>query len=171
LEKQPVFDRKIWIILGIILVMIICCCIVVGYFVYTSYKSLQPLENAEVDIYLPPTIEVGTDFDFAITITNTSTQSINLDSINIGQEFVDGIQIGDSTPIFEYRDHYDLLGFPMEMFIFNEMILVGESLTIEFETRAIKTGDFTGQMFICIDDTSNCEIILLRTVVEESPQD
>jgi hypothetical protein len=171
LEEQTTPKRKTWIILGIILVLIICCCTAVGYFAYTSYMSLQPLENADIEVSLQPVVEAGADLDFTITIINISEKSINLNSINMGQDFVDGIQIGDSTPIFEYRDHYDLLGFPMEMFIFNEMILVGESLTVEFDAKAVKTGDFTGQMFICVDNTTNCEIILLRTVVEESTQD
>ncbi len=171
MEEQTTPKRKTWIILGIILVLIICCCTAVGYFAYTSYMSLQPLENADIEVNLQPVVEAGADLDFTITIINISEKSINLNSINMGQDFVDGIQIGDSTPIFEYRDHYDLLGFPMEMFIFNEMILVGESLTLKFDAKAVKTGDFTGQMFICVDNTTNCEIILLRTVVEESTQD
>ena len=167
MEKQPIINSYTRIILGILLFTIICCCVGVGYFGYLSYQSLLPLENAEIEINLPPVVTLGEDVDFTVTIINTSTESITLNSINIAEEIVNGIQIGDSIPIFELRDHYELIGIPMDMFLFNELILVDESLTIKFDSKAVKVGDFSGQMFICIDNTTNCEIKLLRTVVEE----
>ncbi len=157
--------------MSLLLFPIICCCIGAGYFGYISYKSLQPIENAEIEIFLEPVVEVGEDVAFSIKVTNISTESINLNSISIGADFVEGIQLGDSSPIFEMRQHYDILEIPMEMFIFNELILVGESLTIEFNSQAKEVGDFLGQLFICLDDTTNCEQIPLRTVVEEKVTD
>ena len=140
----------------------------VGYFGYISWKSLSPLEGAEIEVNLPPVIAIGEEFEFSIEILNTSTEAITLTNVSVGEEFVKGIQLGDSYPTFELRQDYEFFNIPMEMFVFNEMVLAGESLTIEFESKAKQVGDFTGQMFICLDDQTNCEIILLRTVVEEA---
>ena len=116
-------------------------------------------------------VEAGDEFIIGIEIVNISDESITLNTINIGAEFVEGIQIGDSSPIFELREHYDVIGTQLDIFLFNELILVGESLTVEFEANAVNTGDFSGQMIICLDNTTNCEMLVLRTVVDEESPD
>jgi hypothetical protein len=172
LEKQPRLNRTSKIILSIAISFICCFCIGIAYFGYFTWNSFQPIENAEIVLSYPPVVEVGDEFIIGIEIVNISDdESITLNTINIGAEFVDGIQIGDSSPIFEMRDHYEVIGTKLDIFIFNELILVGETLTVEFEARAVKSGDFSGQMIICLDDASNCEMLVLRTVVEEGSPD
>jgi len=171
LEKQPPLNRSLKILLSIILSFICCVCIGIGYFGFYTWKSFQPIENAEIDLNYPPVVEAGEDFVIEIKILNISDESINLNTINIGADFVEGIHLGDSSPIFELRDHYEVIGTQLDIFLFNELILVGESLTVEFEANAAKAGDFTGQMIICLDESTNCEMLVLRTVVEEGSPD
>ena len=166
MEQKCPINRTSRIVISLIITFIICICGGIGYFGYASYKSLQPIENAEIKVHLAPVVEVGDQVLIEIEIINISDESITLNTINIGAEFVEGLQIGDSTPIFEYRDHFDVLGTPLDIFIFNELILVGDSLTVVFKSEAVKQGDFTGQMIVCLDDTTNCEMLVLRTVIE-----
>jgi hypothetical protein len=154
-------------ILVVLVSFVISICIGAGYFAYISYQSLQPIEVAEITSYIPPAVEVGETFQLEVVIENTSDEALTLSAINIGAELVESIQIGDSTPIFEYRNQYEVLGNQLVMFMFNELILAGETLSVCFDARAESVGDFTGQMMLCLNNTSDCEVTFLRIVVEE----
>lgn len=166
-NKKPI----VWIGIGVGACLLISACVfgaislgVGGLF----WLGSQTPENIITDIDIPVSSEVGDNIVFEITITNTGTNTIKLNSIDISLNYLDGISVEYTTPPYTETSQYggwidDEL---YQSFYYTQLIEPGETLSIVFYGQAILAGDFSGELDICIDSESNCQTNIVRTIIK-----
>lgn len=149
--------------------LIVLCCVVVFIIAIGGFawKGLQPPEGANISIDVPAEVQVGEEFKIIVNVENTQLESQNLIAISFALDYLTGVDILDSNPIFIYQDEFEILEMPIQIFTYQEMILQGETLVVYITAEAILVGDFGGEIQICLNSPTNCERIPTRTIVTE----
>jgi hypothetical protein len=132
-----------------------------------AWFSLQDPEGVDIQVIVPPSVTVGDEFVLAIHIKNIGAEPQYLKRVDIMMDYLQGFELSRSTPIYTYRDRLSLFGIEVETFEFQEMILEGETLVVDFDLRAVQAGDFSGNMDVCISSMVVCKEMATRTLVGE----
>jgi len=121
-------------------------------------------ENIHVNVDVPLLVSKGEPFAVVVTIENLVDESRLLDSIDIDDKYLEGIALtGAEPPFFE---SYSLALLDQQSYTFEQGIPPTGILVVKFDAIAVRTGDFSGQIDVCIDTASNCLPFTTRTVVE-----
>jgi len=151
---------------GTALVLAFCCfAMMVGAIIWLA--SLTPDEKVQVNVNTPINLEQGRAFEMTITVTNISDQPIELDSIDISDSYLSGFIIRSATPRYNSVDQFDGVGGDSyQTYYFGTMIPPGESLPVTFSGETVLSGDFSGNIDVCIDSIFTCTTNFVRTIIE-----
>ena len=121
-------------------------------------------ENIGVEIDVPTRVAAGESFEITAHITNTDDETRILDSIDIGDEYLEGIAIISSDPMYSQTFH-----IPIDNTMSHTLLTpieAGETLSVTFTAEALTTGDYAGAFDVCFDHGANCLFLSVRTLVE-----
>jgi len=121
-------------------------------------------ENITVEIEVPTRVEVGEQFNVIANITNTGSDAQELNSIDIGDEYLEGVIIYGSEPAYSETFHV-----PIDNTISHSMmhsIEAGETLSVSFDAEALIEGDYSGAFDVCVNGPVSCLYYSIRTLVE-----
>ena len=121
-------------------------------------------ENITVAIDIPTRVSQGETFEIIADVTNTGDETQTLDSIDIGDEYIEGIAILRSDPMYSETFHIPLDN-TMSHTIQRD-IGPSETLTVTFTVEALHAGDYIGAFDVCINSGGNCLFYSIRTLVE-----
>src|SRR5688572_9636304 len=125
----------IWIGIGCLVAVI---CLVVGAIsgIGGLFWLSEPPDDIDVAVSAPAQVEIGQEVRIEIIVQNNSSQPSELASIDIGQQYLDGIVIFSSVPGFESTNEYESLGVGYRTYYFDQTISAGGSLTVVFTREA-----------------------------------
>ncbi len=158
-------NRGVIVALGIGCLLLAGCGVLalvlgVGGITLVGSSVAEPTE-IELGVIAPANVQVGESFSLLVRVRNLAAQSQTLDSIDITDEYLTGIQIQGADP--GYSEVFSVLGY--QSHTFQIPIAAGTELIVQFRAAAAQAGDFSGEMDICINTGSNCFTRPLRTVV------
>jgi len=145
---------------GAVIVCVVAALIIGGFWFGSSIK--EPTD-VTVDVNIPLQIRKGQGFIIFVTINETSGKAQELDSIDIEDAYLEGIAVERTDPAF--RESYSIFGY--QSYDFMREIPANGELVVRFYSFALRTGDFSGEMDICINGPGNCLTRPLRTVIEQ----
>jgi hypothetical protein len=121
-------------------------------------------ENINVNVDVPLLVSKGEPFAVVVTVENLVAEARLLDSIDIDDKYLEGIALtGAEPPFFE---SYSLPLLDQQSYTFEQEIPPTGTLVVKLNAVAVRIGDFSGQIDVCIDSPSNCLPFATRTVVE-----
>jgi hypothetical protein len=123
-------------------------------------------ENVSISVDAPVQVTKDESVIIEVQVENTAIKPQLLNSIDISSEYLAGIAIIETEPPFVES----FLNPPVEIqtYKFMQEISPGTTLVVQFFGVAVKTGDFSGNIDICINSGSICTTTFtIRTVVEE----
>ncbi len=124
------------------------------------------VSDISLDIDYPTTATLDEGYDITIEITNDAAEEQLITSLDIGETYLEGIIFEGSTP--EYQESWDLTDF-LGIFSYDYYIDLGpgETQTIIFHFTPFLTGDYQGDLDVCINTEDACLYNTIRTVVSE----
>lgn len=127
----------------------------------------QTADEATAALDVPATAQAGEPYTFRITVTNTSSEQIELYGVDISMNFLSGIAVESTDPVYTETSQFDSLGGGETYltYYFHQAVAPGESLTVTFTGTAVTAGDFSGAMDVCINSDYNCITNVVRTVI------
>jgi len=158
----------LWIAGGCLAILVCVVAVVLFGFGGLAWLGSQTPENAGVVMDVPLEAAVGDGIELNISVTNTGSTTMQLMSIDISLNYLNGIAIDHATPAYTGSSQYDSLGGgeTFQTFSFRRSIAAGETLTILFSGVAVSAGDYSGSVSVCIDSGINCAINIVRTVIK-----
>lgn len=141
----------LWATLGIG----ICCCLAIaGTIGLFAYFGRTP-ENVVIQYDMPTVVKNGETFDLVLSITNTGSETIMINDIDLdealGGSFLDGSVVLETEPDME-RD-YSVPGF--KTFYYNQPVAPGETKTVTFHIQATTVGEFGGSIAVYVGDIAS----------------
>ena len=121
-------------------------------------------DGVTVNIEMSQQVKVNESFDLIVSITNEADEAQKLTSIDIGNDYLDGILLESSTPSYSESWDFDVMGFMS--YDYNMEIPAGETLQIIYTMKGIAEGDYSGSLDVCINTESDCLYNDIRTIVE-----
>jgi len=129
-------------------------------FVFTQ-AGCTPPANVSITKDVPIEINSGNTFSFTITVDNQDNQKHELRSIDIDNTFLKGIYIVSTTP--DIKEEYNVFG--QQIHEFKKDIPESSKENVVFTAKAIKPGDFSGDLDVCIDGDASCLNNSIRIIV------
>ncbi|HXG23819.1 MAG TPA: hypothetical protein VNJ09_04630 [Chthonomonadales bacterium] len=148
---------------------ILVCVLVVFLFGFGGlyWLGTQMAEEVEIGWAIPTGLSVGEDFEFRIVVTNVSAAPVEVLQIDFSAGYLRGFLIETTTPpyldVFEYTPLGG--GELFQSYSFRKLLEPGAEFTFAFNGRAIRTGDFSGTVLVCISSAFNCRTNVVRTIV------
>ena len=127
---------------------------------------MQEPENITVDVLAPITVSKSEDFILEVLITNTASKEQEINSIDIDTSYLDGLAVINTTPKYTETFANNMLGQSFQSYYFTYAVPANETTIVKFHMTALKSGDYSGEIAICINSGSNCTEHYLRTLVE-----
>jgi hypothetical protein len=115
----------------------------------------NPKKGVSVAIESPSEVKVGETFEIRAIVDNKDAAEANLDSIDIGDSYLEGITLESSQPAWIG----DTFHIPVDNTVSHEFqakVPPGTSFTVTFKARATKAGRFAGDFDICVNSAVNC---------------
>ena len=158
----------VWIAAGCLVLVICVLAVVVLGFGGLAWLGLQTPDNATVSINAPLSANVGDDVQIQIDVTNSSSEPLELSSIDISLNYLNAFNVYRVEPPFSETSQYDSLGGgeTFQTYYFYLTLDPGETLTIILEAEVVLSGDFSGTIDVCIDSDFNCVSNIPRTVIK-----
>ena len=122
------------------------------------------VEGIVATVEAPFVVVKGNTFTITATIENLLDSEQKLDSINIGDAYLEGVAVTGSSPSFSGTWHV-----PIDNTIshtFEIPIPARETLTVTFSVTALTLGDFEDAFNICVNGPTSCIFKRIRTLVE-----
>ena len=123
--------------------------------------AIEDPADIELGVIAPQSVQAGNSFSLLVRVRNLASQTQTLDSIDIADEYLAGIQIQGSDPAF--FESYSVFGY--QSHTFQLPISAGSELIVQFRAAALQAGDYSGTIDVCINTGSNCLTRPLRTLV------
>ena len=114
----------------------------------------SPKKGISVAIETPPAVTQGEAFEIRAIVTNRGEKPANLDSIDIGDSYLEGVSITSAEPPWIGTMH-----IPIDDTVshdFQATVPAGQSLTVIFHAKATQRGTFSGDFDICVNSMMNC---------------
>jgi len=126
--------------------------------------GLREPENVLINVYTPLQVTKDDSVIIEVQVENTAAEHQYLDSVDISSTYLDGIAIVETEP--PYVESFNIPLVDMLSYTFEEEISPGRTLVVQFFGVAVKTGDFSGDIDVCINSGDICTTFTTRTVVE-----
>jgi len=158
----------LWIAGGCLAIVICIAAVCLLGFGGLVWLGSQTPDNVEVKVNAPISANVGDEVQIQVSITNTGSDVLELSSIDISLNYLNGFTITQVTPPYANVDQYDSLGGDetFQNYYFHHPIEPGITLTIILEGTAVLPGDFSGDIDVCIDSDFNCTTNIQRMVIK-----
>jgi len=124
--------------------------------------SCNTPENIEVHTDVPISINRGELFTIITKIKNTSYKSQELVSIDIDNNYLDGVVILGTSP-----NYSDVMNVPIDnttSYSFNKIINPNSEITIKFNAKAVNSGTYNSTIDFCINSSFD---FISRTIFTE----
>ena len=111
--------------------------------------SCNDLDNIEVYADVPVSINRGELFTITTKIKNTSNKPQKLVSIDIANNYLDGVVILGTVP-----NYNDIMNVPFDnttSYSFNRIINPNSEIIIKFNAKAINSGAYNSTIDFCIN--------------------
>ena len=121
-------------------------------------------ERVDISVEAPVTVSQGERFQLLVRVANTASSTQVLVDLDIADEYLEGLVVESSLPMFSDSRH-----IPLDNTIsysYDIPIESGEEIEVIFEVFAAKVGDFSGDIDFCINDEASCLSHHIRTIVE-----
>jgi len=130
--------------------------------------SCSTPQNIVVNIEAPTQAVIGEPFEIVITVENQSESSQTIQSIDIGNKYLEGILLSESNPAF--TESWDFPAFGFMSFDYKTEIPASESTQVALTMEAILAGDYSASFDVCINTEANCIYNVVRTVVSDATE-
>jgi hypothetical protein len=121
-------------------------------------------KDVTVQVNAPLHVTMKQEFVIELRVQNTAGRSQSVHSIDIGDTYLVGIAIQRTEPAFTQSVHIPLVN--MQSYEFGTPIAAGGEQVMKFYAVAVKAGDFSATMDVCINSPSVCQSHPIRAVVE-----
>ena len=128
----------------------------VAFFLLSEFPVL------DASLSVPPEASLGATITMVVTTTNTHTKAIKLDSIDVGDTFLEGFRVLSVDP--EPSDTMRVFG--MRTWFFGERVEPGDSLDVRFALEAVMEGHFSGDVDVC-NPTQDFTTLIADVVIRE----
>ena len=112
------------------------------------------------------TVGVGDRFEITAHVKNESGSVADLDSIDIGDSYLEGVRVVGSEPAF-------MGTMPVAdgtlSHSFSHPVQPGETVAVTFQMEAVQPGTHQGDFDICVNSVWDCNFLSVTTVVQGSP--
>lgn len=154
-----------WWIWAAVIIGVCCCLSIAGAVGFIAYFGRTP-ESLSVQYEMPTVVKNGQTFDLVLKLTNTGTETITVNDIDLDEAFggsiLDGSVVLETEPFME-RD-YSVAG--LKTFYYNQPIQPGVTNTVTFHLQATAVGEFGGSIGVYVGDLSN-RIDYIGIIVQE----
>jgi hypothetical protein len=120
----------------------------------TACGVSDPKSGIRVSIEAPPEVPSGAAFEFVAQIHNEGKQAAELDSIDIGDSYLEHIRLVSSDP--PWTEHYHVPIDNTESHSYGLAIAPGGTLVVRFAARAGDPAQASGDFDICVNSAVNC---------------
>jgi len=121
-------------------------------------------KDIDVDIQAPPVAKSGEEFIITATVENHAAKAQKLISLDIGDQYLDGIAILSTEPNYHDTVHVPIL--KTRSYEFDLPVKPGEKIHVLLHARAVKTGDLNSEIYFYINSNPSSLTRSLRTTVE-----
>ena len=121
-------------------------------------------ENIEVGVHVPLEVKKGDEFTIIARVRNTATEAQKLVCLDISDAYLDGVALLGTEP--DYKEAYHVPISNMMSYVLDLPIEPGQKVDVRLRAKAVKRGDFRGEMDFCINSDSCFLTELVRTIVE-----
>lgn len=105
----------------------------------------RELPKLEATVSLPSKVALESTFSMAITANNAHKRPITLDSIDVDDSFLSGVQVERIDPEPTATTH--ICG--QRSWNFGQSVAPGTSMVVRFQLRAVQEGHFSGDIDVC----------------------
>jgi hypothetical protein len=125
----------------------------------------QTPEEVVIRVHAPTLVTKGDQVIIFVEVENTGTEPQLLHSVDVSSNYLSGIAIQGADPPF--TESYKIpMGPDMLSYTFERPIAPGGTTTVQFFGTAVGTGDFSGDIDVCVKSAILCETFLTRTIVD-----
>lgn len=157
----------LWIAGGCVAILICMLAVFLFGFGGLYWLGSQTAEEVTVKLDISTEMEVGKNVEFRIMVTNISTVPVQLIGIDFSVNYLRGILIETTDPLYTDTYQYPALGGELfQTYSFNKPIAPAETLTIVFNGKAVISGDYNGTVTVCINSDVNCRANVVRTIIK-----
>jgi hypothetical protein len=135
----------------------------VGALLWVGHLADAP-QKVEVSVEAPPRVARDQEFAITVRVRNTAGKPCVLDSLDVADEYLAGVAIRSSEPPFK-----DTMHLPIDnsnSYEYKKTIPPGQDLVVRFRAVALRPGDHSGDIDVCVDWGGNCTSHPLRTMVD-----
>ena len=140
---------------AVLSVMFIAPCLLIaavsGYGFFTG--GSPPPEGVQIEVYLPESVRSGGGrSELEIHINNQSPDIQVLDSIDLSNSVLDGLDVQSSVPSYTASDEY----LDFQSYSFGRQIAPQERLVVVFNAVGKASGEYPGWIRVCINEAMSC---------------
>lgn len=125
---------------------------------------LEYPENIVIGIQSPSFVNEREEFNIIVTVENTAEQPQTLTSLDIANGYLEGIAITNSEPQSKSNFHVPIDDTQSYQYYIN--IPAGGKQIVNLTAVALKKGEYSGDIDVCINTDVNFLSKQLRTIVE-----
>ncbi len=112
----------------------------------------------------PAIVTMGEPFTVRVTVHNTADKVQILDSLDVADEWLEGVTVTVSTPPYTRADHVPLDN--TWSYIYETPIPPGGSVEVVLEATGTQIGAFKGEVDVCVGGVARFNSYPLATTVE-----
>jgi hypothetical protein len=121
-------------------------------------------ENVEVGVQVPIEVSRGDEFTIVASVKNTASETQKLVCLDISDAYLEGVAILGTEP--DYTEAYHVPISNMMSYTLNVPVKPGQQVDVHILAKAVKQGDFGGEMDFCINSDTCFLTELVRTIVQ-----
>lgn len=160
-------NRKI--ILGILAGLIVLCTIAsvaIGLWGTSLWQRVsEEPEGVSASVEVPSSVVPGESFVIRVSVENLTGETKVLDSVDVGEGYLAGIDILEADPAFS--ESFPLPFGGVQSYAFGHDIPANQTLIVRLTAQGRTAGEFSGTIDVCVDSGIRCLTFDTRTVVEE----
>lgn len=126
--------------------------------------AMSSTDDFDAVIEVPALVAKGDTFDVTITVNNRADKVQILDSLDIGDDWTQGVTITSSSPPFS-----DSMHVPIDnslSYSYQEEIPAGGSLTVTLQATGVRQGTFRDDIDVCVGGMARFNSYPITTTVE-----
>ena len=160
-------NRKI--ILGIFAGLIVLCTIAsvaVGLWGTSLWQRVsEKPEGVHASVEAPSSVVPGEPFVIRVSVKNLTGETMVLDSVDVGEGYLAGIDILEADPAFS--ESFPLPFGGVQSYAFGHDIPAHQTLIVRLTAQGRTAGEFSGTIDVCIGSGIHCLAFEAQTIVEE----
>ena len=171
-QRQSQDNKSLLVILAMVGGALICvCCGVAGILLYRAVQHVSQdrveVKNLAVKIIAPARLKYYEDFVVEMQLNNTNSQPQQLHSIDIHEDYMNGVKVNSSEPAYTRFRTFEGGGLYYS-YDFMREIPANSTLVVKFAMTAIYIGDYAGDVYVCVNSATLCNIYRITTHIEQA---